>query len=515
MEIKKSIVYGREEAANAALQFPMEEELNLEPNMPDIERLVGQNFQFVPKQTTRSEGKVCIQGEVEYQILYAPIRGQGELAGVAGSYQVNQCLMMEANPEWELDVKVEISSVSVKRINSRKMSVFLLLEVKGVAYDNCQQEYIQDVTGEVEKKMGSVKTTRIMNHKRTSMAMKDVILLPSNRPDIGKILFQKTQLRGMEFNCVDGNLWIKAEAYLFLIYESETEERRVEYLELTSPLEGQVECPECLQGEQMICSYQTTMTKVSLAPNEDGEIRDIHLNMEVEIEYEQTVEEDMEYVQDIYALRQHLIPQEVEITARKMCCQQMFRVKVSDTFMPAGEDRLLLIYPVSSKIKLEEVEAVEGGALVEGTVEAEILYLGTANGQSPIMSQLFIPFHQQIAIPEVVGDGVQEMEFRITSDTVFLSANILDGTQAEVKAAVNLNLCAFEKKKIPVMMDLMEEPWEEDRRPGMIGYFVGKEDTLWKLAKENRTTVESICQINNLKSEELTPGMQILICQSL
>ncbi len=512
MEINMERIRERVKVANASLQFPMEEELNLEQQMPDVESIVGQTFQFILRQVTKGEGKVCIQGDLEYQILYKAVKGQTEVMGISGSYPVNQCLMMETMPEWDVDTKVEVGTTTVKRMNSRKLSVFVLLEMHGDAYQVQEAEYIEDVKGEVEKQKRSIEISRCTESGKTNMSMKDVLTLPSNRPDIGRIIYQKVQLRGVEINLIDGSLWLKGEVFAFIVYEAQSEEPHVEYMEMMSPIEGRVECGNCQQEECLFFDYAVIQAKAAEAPNEDGEVRDVHITIELEVSYCQIRNEEISYLQDAYALKSQLNPEYTEVDMKKLCCQQMMRVKVADTFMPTGEDRLLVIYPTSSDVKIEEIETVEGGVLLEGVVIAKILYIGTIRGQSPSMIRLSIPFHQQISMPMV--SPKKEMEFKVRADTVLLSANILDGTQAEVKASVNITICGFEKVHLPMMTSLKEEELQEEKRPGMVGYIIGKEDTLWKLAKENRTTMESICQINELKEKELKPGMQILVCQS-
>ena len=52
---------------------------------------------------------------------------------------------------------------------------------------------------------------------------------------------------------------------------------------------------------------------------------------------------------------------------------------------------------------------------------------------------------------------------------------------------------------------------EVEKRPGIIGYIVKNGDDLWTLAKRYRTTMESICQINQLENEKLKVGERVLI----
>lgn len=65
-----------------------------------------------------------------------------------------------------------------------------------------------------------------------------------------------------------------------------------------------------------------------------------------------------------------------------------------------------------------------------------------------------------------------------------------------------------------MIADLKMEPidmGEVEKRPGVIGYIVKDGDDLWSLAKRFNTTMEGICQVNELPDEKLKVGDRILI----
>ena len=65
-----------------------------------------------------------------------------------------------------------------------------------------------------------------------------------------------------------------------------------------------------------------------------------------------------------------------------------------------------------------------------------------------------------------------------------------------------------------MIADLKLEPidmGEVEKRPGVIGYIVKDGDDLWSLAKRFNTTMEGICQVNELPDEKLKVGDRILI----
>ena len=47
--------------------------------------------------------------------------------------------------------------------------------------------------------------------------------------------------------------------------------------------------------------------------------------------------------------------------------------------------------------------------------------------------------------------------------------------------------------------------------PGIVGYIAKQGDTLWSVAKEYRTTVERLCQMNNLEKQEIKIGDKLIV----
>ncbi|MGN0169343.1 MAG: SPOCS domain-containing protein [Lachnospiraceae bacterium] len=508
------ITYGKylehEKTAGAMLQFPMEEEINLEQQMPDLEQVVGQNFFFTPGKITKNEGKICIQGDLEYQILYAPVKG--ELTSIKGSFPISQCIMMDYDPQCDVQAEASVSTVTIKRLNSRKLSIFVLMDARAAAYRMQEKQFIEDVEEPVEKKKGHFHTTQLVDCGTAGISIKDIIALPSNRPDVGRLIFYRGQLRGVELKAQQGSIWIKGELFVFLVYESGPEDPHIEYMELVSPVEGQGEC-SCMEGYIQEMDYRILSMSVSEAPNEDGEVRDIHMNMEIKVDYRQFEDREMDYLEDTYSLSCQMLPEYETMKFQKLLSQQMVRIKAAEIFSPSGEDRLLMVYPTGAIVQTGTPEVVEGGVVVEGNVIVDLLYIGTVKGNSPRIVQVSIPFHQQINDAQLSQKNKDQTSVKVRADTVQLSASILDGTQADVKVVINITASLYDCREIPLMTGLQTGELTQQKWPGLVGCVLGKEDTLWNLAKENRTTVDKICRINGIKAQDAKPGMQILVCQ--
>jgi hypothetical protein len=156
------------------------------------------------------------------------------------------------------------------------------------------------------------------------------------------------------------------------------------------------------------------------------------------------------------------------------------------------------------------VEVTDQGIIVEGVLHIGFLYV-KASDEVPFDTwQGVVPFSFLIECKDVSA----EMHYHISSILEQLSIGLLGGDEVEVKAVLAFH-CFFRKaERTEMIADLKMEPIdmsEVEKRPGVIGYIVKDGDDLWSLAKRFNTTMEGICQVNEMSDEKLKVGDRILI----
>ena len=116
------------------------------------------------------------------------------------------------------------------------------------------------------------------------------------------------------------------------------------------------------------------------------------------------------------------------------------------------------------------------------------------------------PFEQLIEILDAENKR-DEIMTELECEIGQMSAVMLDQEHVEIKAVLNLKLLAFEMEQIENITEIKEElPDLEQlkKQPGLTGYIVKNGDSLWQIAKENHTTVESILKENQKTEDTLT-----------
>ena len=91
---------------------------------------------------------------------------------------------------------------------------------------------------------------------------------------------------------------------------------------------------------------------------------------------------------------------------------------------------------------------------------------------------------------------------------------MVDSNEIEVKIVLNLNALILNRQQEYIIQEIEEHPLNMEKiqsMPGITVYMVQPGDTLWDIAKSFYTTVEDICQLNELEEQEVPPYRPLLL----
>jgi hypothetical protein len=126
---------------------------------------------------------------------------------------------------------------------------------------------------------------------------------------------------------------------------------------------------------------------------------------------------------------------------------------------------------------------------------------------------MVIPFTYQVEAARLVSQD----SIRITPSLDNIAAQMSGADEIEVKAVINLNMTVFARSSVDVITDMEILPidWEKKAAmPGIVGYIVKEGDSIWSIAKEYFSTLDSIRQTNELTSDDIQPGDRLIILKS-
>ena len=125
-----------------------------------------------------------------------------------------------------------------------------------------------------------------------------------------------------------------------------------------------------------------------------------------------------------------------------------------------------------------------------------------------------VPFSMVVEAPEIDA----QCKWHLHTDLEQLSTTMVDGSEIEVKALINLNALVLRQRQLNLMTDMeVKEPDLErmKRMPGIVGYVVQPGDSLWDIAKKYYTSIEMIQSINDLSGDEIKPKDTLILVKNV
>ena len=519
MEVVKEMMIFTHRKAEGNTQIIMDDDHNVPDANADIARIMKQTSEVQVDMVRILPDKVSVKGKLIYRILYSSEdRGSHSIHNLKGEVPFDELINMEGVQEGdEISIEPDIEDNSITLIHSRKISVRAVVTLHACAEETLTKEPGSALSGEPDLEYTTQKLTFTPAAVKTRdvYRIKDDMELSANKPNIARILWTEAQIRMMDTRPLEGSLYLQGEIAVFVLYQSEDENASYQWVELTIPVQGNVECRDAAEDMIPDIHYRLNGNEIEAKPDNDGEQRVIGLDYVIDMDITLYRDASCEIMNDVYSSMRNLEPVRETIFYEHLLARNSSKCKASEKIKLSGQQpRILQIISSNGTIKIDEVVRTENGLQIDGIVTVSVLYL-TADDNQPIQQTSgMIPFSYQIEIP-----GMHEYtSWRLRHSLEQLGAVMLGGEEAELKAMIHLEVLVMEQLHTEIITNVEAKPYdmeEIEKLPGIVGYIVKKEDSLWKIAKKYYTTIESIREINELTEDRVKAGDRLVLIKKV
>lgn len=257
-------------------------------------------------------------------------------------------------------------------------------------------------------------------------------------------------------------------------------------------------------SEDDICDVKYKLKNVSARPNMVEE-HSVAIEIEVEMFCRVFGSREISAIQDMYSPSRNLKLNQKSVSTI---------VNMKNT---------VDIVNVREKVKLEEVEYNKiCDVMVEPVInETNILndivkYSGDINLKFILSNNDGTEFKvQNAAIPFNFNQEIEGInkESKIDIELTKISAEFTkDNMEVSARIDLEARTNSYNVENIGVIDNIEELEVSNDNPYSMVIYFVKPGDTIWKIAKKYKSTIEDIARTNNIENpDKITPGMQLFI----
>lgn len=517
MELKKELVQTEKRKGPAFTQVTFDETYNLPDYLPDFFSVILSRGDVRLDESKAGPGHVLVKGAMKFKVLYRTGQNDWKISSLEGEFPFQETLILEEADEFDMpQVETVLEDLTVQMMNSRKLNIRALLEIKAFAGERKDMEIPVGVESE--------KNEEILLEERHFLGLcyrgkerchiREEIKVPSNKPNVRQILWQQSQIFGMDTRVSEGKLTIQGDIQMFLVYLGE-EEGRIQWFESKVPYRCEFQIPEADMDIIPYIAAKPQEMKCTVEPDADGEDRMILLEADMLADVWLYRERAEEMLEDLYALDRTLIPEREKVQMVQFHMKNESKCRVNDALRIQDTDNdILQICAGFGDVELDRQEIVDNGISVEGTVRVQVFYL-TSSDSAPIGAlEGILPFQHVVEIPDIGSDSRIEMQNTLE----LLSFLMKSSKELEVQAVINLQVLVTDGNEFELIREVREEPLKMDElnsQPGMVGLTLTQNERLWDIAKKYHTTVEAIKRTNHLEDQPTGNGVKILLMKQL
>lgn len=524
MELVKKNIHMNRWKGSATSQITLDDDFIVPDTMDDVDQIILDSGEITIESLKNQTERVVVRGKLDFSVLYR--RAEGGLQTLGGTINFEEPINvpgLEESDDTELSWDLEDLNAGI--INSRKLSIKAIVTLK------VKVEALYDVEAAVEVNTGkgdlagaeepqveilrrSAEAAAIALRHKDTFRIKENITLSGNKPNVDRILWSEMKLRGVTTRPLDGKMVLNGELMVFAIYDGEGEAAPVQWVEESLPFTGELDLPEAAENMVPAVGVHLIHHNIEAKPDYDGEMREMDVDAVLELDMKLYREESMELLSDLYSTNRELALQTGEANFERILTKNMSKCKVAEKLELDRGDRILQICHSEGNVKVDETQVKEEGLYVEGVLEVKLLYLTSDDTQPVQAASEAIPFHYLIEAP-----GIDETTIcQLLPGLEQLGAVMLGGGSVEVKATISLDLLALQPVTEQVIINVSESPMDLKKLqelPGIVGYIVQPDDSLWKIAKKFHTTIDTIMETNGLTERTVRPGERLILVKEL
>lgn len=514
-ELKKERVTIDQRIGRENSQLLLEGDVLAPDVKPDILQVLKVDAKTVIERVEVMTDRVSYQGKLELTFLYISKDSDKPVNYMTGGISLDDFINLDGlSAEMSVDLEAEVTHLDYKLINDRKINVKAVLETTVCANAEAEKEIVAGIEGIPESQIlkTPLKISRQIECKEDKFVIKEELALPSGKPNIREILNCRVEIANKEVRSQDGKVSVKGDLIVKTLFSGDTEGSVCEYMEHEIPFSGFIDAPGSAEGLYAEATLKVCSQYVQIKQDSDGEDRAIEVEVGVSAKIKVFSESCFDMIEDAYIINKSIMLEKDKIKYPKVVCRNKNQFPVRETVaFPDNAPKIMQVYSVYGKNKIDSVEIEEEKAVIEGVIEATLIYVDESDLKPVCSHSAAIPFKQVI---EVKGAD-ESMSVAVDYSVSHSSFSMLSGSEVEMRFILDTTVVVTDEKEMELIVDAVIEDADKEfieAIPSLVIYIVGQNDTLWKIAKKYNTCLDDLLTLNEIEpGYKIYPGQKLMI----
>lgn len=493
------------------IDVPIKDEYLIPDTHPDVYKILS--VTAVPEITKKeiAKDKINIEGKVKYTVVYLA-EEDGILVNSVNYLEnfSNSINLKQDEHKTICEVFCIENNIDCSIMNERKISIEALFTLQFEIYKSKNFEFVKDINSnyDVETLKKTETVNKIKCSSELSMPGKTMIRIGMDKEQAEKIINANITLHKREVKLTQDKIYIGCYARVKIMYRA-NDSKMVVSVQDDIYLSKDQEC-EGITENMIACSdFEIRDIDINLEEDDLGEKRIINCEFNVISAVKVFSEENIDAVDDAYS------PDAVIDVKRDVCEFGILQgINSEETIVKdnikLNEDSIKPEEITSSKasVSVSDKKVISDKVIAEGMINIEVIYK-TDDEENPVAAiKAEIPFSSAVSIP----GATDEMHAILKTYIDDIDASI-EGNSIGIKIILDVAAKVYYETNKEFIVDVYEdENKSSSKKASMTIYVVGKNDTLWGLAKKFNTTMDNILKVNDIADEDkINIGQKIII----
>lgn len=495
----------------------VEEDINVPDVSPDVYKILYPSARVIIKNSETAGDKVMIDGQVLMNILYAADMEGKPLSCINISADFTHSIDMPGvKPRMKEWIDVVIQHLECQIINSRKINVRVIMDINCMVEDIFDIELPMDARGssDVQVLKESFQAKELTGMMKDKYTIKEEIDIAPEKPAVEEVLKTDFKASIKDWITMEGKLQINGILCFTMLYKSI--DMSIDNCEGEIPFSEYIEIPEAESGMDSTADLQLKDCYLDVTQNEEGESKHLSINASMDLTGKTYKDMSPEILSDLYSPTSELHVEKCGYEFDEFMGRAAANTVIKESLnIKPKSPEVEKVCCMDAKAIVNEVKVMDDKVAVEGVVDVDCIYASSFSGEPMTTVNDQYPFKTVMDMDGVktemfakVGCKVDSISFSVLSSTI-IDFRIIISTMVDVYKKTDKKVIGQIEEKEGIVLDY-------NTLPAVTVYVVGKNDTLWKVAKKYNTTVDSIAKVNNIEDlNKINEGDKILIMKNM
>ena len=509
MELIKEAVKVGEIIYSDSFETMTEGDLIVPDVKPDILKVLQVDASSCISSKEISDGRLAVSGRIDFSILYIPDGGDAQIQCMRTSLDFSHKLDKSAiNEDCCAIIDSDVTRAEFHVINSRKLS---LKAITSIDCEIVSAREISFLTG-IEDEKAQIRTEPVtvnafIGARDEDFMIKEMIEIPAGKASVGEILKIDYKISDKELKVITEKVVVKGVLNVCILYLDTA--GGIEYTEAEIPFTEVFDFPNVYEDMSCSLNFRICDCYFDTAEDSDGDRRLINLELLVCAEMKAGTGMQLNVISDCFCPGYETKLEYEETALNETVCSPSVRSTQRDVaVIDSGVPQISSIYNVLAKAYITKSHTEDNKLLVEGKIEAYILYI-TEDPQTPVYSvKKEIPFSLILDSPGTSAG----MACSIAAEVSHTSYHLNVASEVELRCILSISAEVYNSRTITLISGAETDNIPGDKKKGIVIYFIQPGDTLWKIAKSYCVSVEDILKFNRLgDKDKLSVGQRLVI----